>query len=123
MPAVVEQPKVAPVFAPPTIGCRMVLWYQHADKNATPIPAVVQSSNRQGALTITVFQLNAMNIKTLTGVLHLTDPRLKKLEDASLTNGGWDLLPEDREQQKRLASLEAQVHELTELVTSGKAKK
>lgn len=112
--------KTPAVFTPPTIGCRMVQWHQHADKTAVPMPAIVQSGNKQGVLTITVLQVNSMNLRTLHGVLHVDDPRLKKLEDAALTSGGWDLLPEDREQQKRLSALEAQVQELTDLATSSK---
>src|SRR5687767_13320506 len=95
----VADPVQVPVqpFAPPKIGSRLVHWYPHADRSGKPSPALLQSVTPYGDRTLTVLPLNSTVPRTRHRVLDVNDPRLKNLDDAAITNGGWDLTPEDRD--------------------------
>jgi hypothetical protein len=107
-------PQVAPPkpFVAPTITSRLVHWYPHADTKSPPVPALVHSVNRQGAVTMIAFPLNNNVGRSLHGVLHVDDPQLKRLTDAATFNGGWDLTPEDKAVQARLTALESRFAEI-----------
>jgi hypothetical protein len=96
-----------------------VHWYPHADKSAVPCPAIVVGQRRD-ALTLNVIRQDSATMRTLHGVLHVSDPQLKRLEDNAVVNGGWDLLPSTKAIHERLDALAACVAELTDAMTLSK---
>jgi hypothetical protein len=92
-----------------------------------PVPKVGQPvvwHNRgmrtdRGATVRFVTRINAKTVDLndgLTGVPHITDPRLRK-NDHWRENGAWETTPYDLGQQEIIAALQKQIDDLTALIT------
>ncbi len=72
----------------------IVLWYDHADRNYNPNPAIVTAIGLNDCLCLNVFDPTRFNTVIYDGVRHIDDPEVKR-EEIKLA-GGWDYKPKNK---------------------------